>query len=382
MELLKKTAAELQAALIGNYTIDPDNKDVEMLKALEKNVFVFSGFKTYQQLKEISGKLRDENGDLRSFEDFKKEVLKVNQAYNVRYLSSEYDHAVVSSQMASQWVDIQANKEALPYLEFDATLDDRTTSTCRSLDGTRLPVDDPFWDNYYLPLHWHERSVIRQVAGGKLTDKSKLVFPELQPMFKGNVAKDGVIFPQSHPYFDVKAGKDKKRIEDAAKQVEVLSKPRKDQFETSFTNKKTSATVTTHSLADKKKDDYKNNLAIAKAFTKNGTSCELLPEINFNEKAARKSIFPKLKAYSNPDMLTSEGEYIDVKRFENIKNIVKQANRADKQGAIACISDEWHKLTDELIDDKAKQIFKSGYKGDKIYWYKDGKLIVKNRKGG
>lgn len=149
--LLKKTAAELKDALFTGYTTSTDNKNVEMLKSLERNVFVFSGFKTYQQLKDISAQLKDDKGNLRSFADFKTEVLKVNQSYNVRYLATEYDHAVVSSQMASQWLDIQANKHILPFLKFDATLDNLTTSTCRDLDGVTLPVDDPFWNTYYLP---------------------------------------------------------------------------------------------------------------------------------------------------------------------------------------------------------------------------------------
>lgn len=266
--LLKKTAAELRSALISGYKTDDTEKNIELNKQLERNVYVFSGFKTYQQLRDITDKLKDENGNLRSFSEFKKEVLAVNQNYNVRYLSAEYEHAVVSAQMASKWLDIQANKKILPYLEFDATLDNRTTSVCRNLDGTRLPVDDPFWNNYYLPLHWGERSEIRQVASGTVSDKSKIDAPELQPMFKGNVGKDGVMFPDTHPYYEASRA-DKKQILEAVNKVF----PDPNDFKKVYTGKN-GGSVSVHSLHHK--DELKSNTAVAKILADNTHQVQLL----------------------------------------------------------------------------------------------------------
>lgn len=219
MAMLRHTATQLREAITTGYGKTPDDKDFdvrdfEMLKHLQKNVYIFSGYKTYQQLREITDLLRDNQGNVRNWQDFKAEVLKNNDQYNVRYLKAEYEHALVSSQMASQWIDIQRNKHILPLLEFDATLDNRTTETCRSLNGVRLPVDNPFWHTCFLPLHWFERSVIRQVARGTITDMDTINIPELQPMFKNNVGISGVAFPESHPYY--KASKEDKKQIDAA----------------------------------------------------------------------------------------------------------------------------------------------------------------------
>ncbi len=268
MALMKKTAAELREGLLTGYTTSPDEKNKDMFNALDRNIYVFSGFKTYQQLRDISDKLTDDNGNKRSFEEFKKEVLKVNQTYNVRHLNAEYNHSIVSSQMASQWLDIQANKKILPFLKFDATLDRNTTNTCRNLDGFTARVDDPIWETYYLPLHWGERSVIMQMANGTVSDQSKISFPELQDMFKGNVGIDGVIFPKNHPYYEASKA-DQKEI---MKAVNKLF-PDPADVKKVYTSK-SGGTVSVHSTHQA--DELKSNTAVAKILADNKHDITLL----------------------------------------------------------------------------------------------------------
>jgi len=217
-DLLKKTAEHLQEAVTSGFGFSLDDedlstRDLEMLKAIHKNMFVFSGVKTYQQLRAISDKLIGEDGKARQWGEFKKEVLKVHNNYNVTYLKAEFDHAIVSSQAIRQWQEIQDTKDTLPLLQFDATLDNRTTDICISLDGVTLPADDEFWDKHFLPLHWGERSVIRKLSSGKITDKKDILLPDLKPMFENNVGKTGVAFPDTHPYYDEISKADKKQID-------------------------------------------------------------------------------------------------------------------------------------------------------------------------
>lgn len=204
--LLKSIAQELRQSInIGYKTVNDNNFDVadkNMRNALMRNIYVFSAAKTREELIQISELLTDKKGNLRPFSEFKDDVLALNDKYNQNYLSAEYNHAVVCAQQASQWIDIQKTKDTLPLLQFDATMDNRTTDTCKALDGVTLPVNDPFWDTYNLPLHFNERSVIRQLARGKITEKDTIAAPNIQPMFKNNIGKTGVVFPESHPYFD------------------------------------------------------------------------------------------------------------------------------------------------------------------------------------
>jgi hypothetical protein len=114
--------------------------------------------------------------------------------------------------MGSKWLKFQNQKDVLPWLVFDATLDNRTTTICRGLDKLTAPVEHPVWQTYMLPLHFHERSDILQAATGVLTDMSKIAFPDVAPMFSQNVGITGVAFPDTHPYFDDVSYKQAKQI--------------------------------------------------------------------------------------------------------------------------------------------------------------------------
>lgn len=105
--------------------------------------------------------------------------------------------------MARKWVDIQRNKASMPLLQFDAIIDSQTSDTCRPLDGVIKPADDPFWDLYYPPNHFNCRSTVRQLAGGRITPDADIVHPQrgIPPLFKTNLAKTGMIFPEGHPYY-------------------------------------------------------------------------------------------------------------------------------------------------------------------------------------
>ncbi|MBL7902938.1 MAG: DUF935 family protein [Bacteroidia bacterium] len=217
-DLMVETAKHLVKGVLNAFktTIeDPGLSNVEMINSLRRNVWVFSGFKTHEILRAISDKLVDEKGQVREWGSFKKEVLNLDDRYNVNYLKTEYDHALVSAQQAAQWLDIQRTKEALPLLRFVATLDDRTTDICNGLNDVTLPADHDFWKTHFLPLHWHERSLIQQLANGQITDMSKVKIPALDAMFKNNVGISGVAFPKSHPYYETSLSTARK-IEEAA----------------------------------------------------------------------------------------------------------------------------------------------------------------------
>lgn len=185
---------------------DEQSQHYRMVKALRTNVYVFSGFKTYQQLKEASLLMVDADGNIKPFTQFLKDVQGINKNYNVNYLRAEYDNALVSAQMAAKWEDFEALANDFPLLKFVATIDDRTTAICESLNGLTKPFDWPGWNKYMLPLHWGERSNIIQIADGDISDVNETDLPEPPKMFANNVGKTGIIFPETHPYFDVKKG--------------------------------------------------------------------------------------------------------------------------------------------------------------------------------
>lgn len=57
--------------------------------------------------------------------------------------------------------DVARNR---PYFMFDAIMDGRTSDGCRSLNGTILPQDHPFWDRNTPPRHHNCRSGLRTLS--------------------------------------------------------------------------------------------------------------------------------------------------------------------------------------------------------------------------
>jgi SPP1 gp7 family putative phage head morphogenesis protein len=177
------------------------DSDPEVVQFMKENIFVFSAFKSYQELKAMSELLIDESGNLKEYSKFKNDALQVHQTYDQRFLRAEYDHAVASSQMAMQWQRIVKDKALYPYLKYNAVADGGTTALCLSLNGITLPVDHDFWNRYFPPNHWGCRSTVDQDQGTSIT--SKFETPEIDSLFNGNVGKTGIIFPSKHPYFEV-----------------------------------------------------------------------------------------------------------------------------------------------------------------------------------
>lgn len=183
-----------------------EGAQVGMLKALRTNVYVFSGFKNYQFLRAATDLLVDENGIVKPFGKFRDAVLKLNNAYNVEYLRTEYNYAVASSQMAHKWQTFSENKGTLPYLKYETVGDARVRAAHAALDGIVKPVDDPFWDQYMPPNSWNCRCTVRQLAEGDVTVTQPDNLPQLNEMFRINSGKQAVVFPKNHPYYQVAAG--------------------------------------------------------------------------------------------------------------------------------------------------------------------------------
>lgn len=192
--------------------------DYEMLKDLSDNIYMFSGAKTYQQVRSLTGLLTKAEYK-NNFHSFKKEAKKFLDEYNEAYLKSEYNTAKGSARMAAEWNRIQADKDVLPLLQYQTVGDGRVRPEHAALDNIIRPADDKFWAELYPPNGWNCRCSVIQLAEGEVTDlrgKSKLK-ENVPPEFEMNVGMDKFVFKTKgkgkHPYFSV-AKKDKKRAKE------------------------------------------------------------------------------------------------------------------------------------------------------------------------
>lgn len=181
--------------------------------ALEENGFIFSGFKTFHAMRELGLSMLTTDGNIKSYNEFKKDVQQIDAHYNTNYLYAEYKHAIGACQMAAKWHE-QAKDGDRYDLQYRTAQDPNVREDHRLLHGTTLPLSDPFWDKYYPPNGWGCRCTVVQVRKGKYplsdpklamlrgdnaTDTSKL------KIFRYNPGKSMTLFPPKHPYYKAPA---------------------------------------------------------------------------------------------------------------------------------------------------------------------------------
>jgi SPP1 gp7 family putative phage head morphogenesis protein len=180
--------------------------DYKMLFDLRRNVYVFSGAKTYQEVREVVDLLvyREKN-EIRSFSDFKKKAKDVLVRYNEEYLQAEYNSAIAQSRSASQWMEFEKNSELYPMLTYHTVGDGRVRPTHAALNNISRPVDDKFWNNYMPPNGWNCRCTVLQGDDGvEKTNLKGFKQPKDVPdIFMMNPGKDRIVFSPKHPYFKV-----------------------------------------------------------------------------------------------------------------------------------------------------------------------------------
>ena len=180
----------------------------EMRQSLEQDIFVFSGFKTYHQLKEASELLRDSQGRVKSFNQFYQDVSAIRNKYNRNWLHAEYNFAVSSAQMASHWAEYQQDEE-MTNLQYRTALDDKVRPEHAALEGVTLPMSDPFWDTAFPPNGWncrcHVIPVLKEDFPLSNSQRAQDAFDDVTQgkasIFRYNPGKEGVIFPPHHPYY-------------------------------------------------------------------------------------------------------------------------------------------------------------------------------------
>ena len=176
--------------------------------ALENNAFVFSGFKTFHALREVGLSLTNPDGSIKSFERFLNDVQKINKTYNQNYLRAEYNFASASAEMAARWEQFMDDGDRY-YLQYRTAADSKVRPEHAALHGVTLPIDDPFWEQFYPPNGWNCRCSVSQVRKSKYPatpHNEAMALGEVatqrdtRQMFRFNPGKEPKTFPAHNPY--------------------------------------------------------------------------------------------------------------------------------------------------------------------------------------
>ena len=156
--------------LVFDNAVDTALKEVPLdevsVQRLKESNYVFSGIKTFHELKETFPSLLDEDGNRKPFERFLNDVQKVHKTYNVQYLRTEYNFAHASALMAARWKKFEQDGDRY-LLQYRTMYDKRVRRTHRMMHNITLPITSPFWDKYFPPNGWNCRCTVVQVRKGK-----------------------------------------------------------------------------------------------------------------------------------------------------------------------------------------------------------------------
>lgn len=204
----------------------------ELIDHLHDSTFLFSGFKTYHEAREVSARLLDtETGTFKTFDKFYEEVRSIHERYNQNYLRAEYNFAVQSTQMAVRWHKFEQDGDRY-LLQYRTANDGLVRPEHQALHNTTLPIGDPFWNDYTPPLGWNCRCTVVQVRRGKYPESDSAAAirageeatakPKLQ-IFRFNPGKTLSVFPPKHPYFKAPR-KVKQLLDPVEKRVQKMVK--------------------------------------------------------------------------------------------------------------------------------------------------------------
>ena len=202
-DYILKTGKVLSDGITEGYgKVKYNTSDIKNIASLQKNAYLFSTYKNVAFQEKIASYVNDKDGKLRSFFDFKKDVLKVDKTYNQTYLQAEYQTAVRSAQATKQWEDIVRRSKRYPNLEYKTVGDNHVREEHTDLNGQIRPINHSFWNTYYPPNGWRCRCYVvstnNPANGDDVPAVDKKTVPEV---FRHNVGNSKQAFPLAiHPY--------------------------------------------------------------------------------------------------------------------------------------------------------------------------------------
>ena len=169
----------------------------------QNNIYTFSGAKTFNEVKDLSMFIFNEDGAKRPFKEFREHGQRIDNTYNVDWLRTEQDTAFGMSQSADKWIGIEEDQELFPLLQYQTAADERVRDDHAQWDNIIRPVNDSFWDTN-MPINgWNCRCTVVRLSEGSETNIKGIKLND-DKLFGVNPGKVDYIFdPKTHPYYKV-----------------------------------------------------------------------------------------------------------------------------------------------------------------------------------
>mgnify|MGYP003391031826 CR=1 FL=1 len=195
--------------------------DDQFVSALRHNNAVFAAFKTHRLQNDVARQLLDDNGVLKSFEQWKNDVRSITSHQCNRWLQTEYNTAVLRARQAANWQQFIEEEDVLPNLKWMPSTSPNPGADHRTFWNTVLPIRHPFWTQHRPGDRWNCKCDLRS------TDETPTAVPagssdgdNPQPGLDNNPGIDAKIFAESHPYIANAYTGAREAVENAVKEME------------------------------------------------------------------------------------------------------------------------------------------------------------------
>ena len=191
------------------------------------NTARWSAFKVHRMQNDIASQLYDENGTLKPFERWAKDVEPMLDHHVNHWLRTEYNTAVIRAQQSADWQRFVENADIMPNLTWIPSTSAQPGADHKIYWGVTLPIDHPFWNSHRPGDRWGCKCSLEN------TDEPPTSIPE-DPDPKQNLpadgldnnpGKDGRLFSDSHPYIAKAIPQAKKAVEKYMSEKVDLPKP-------------------------------------------------------------------------------------------------------------------------------------------------------------
>lgn len=165
---------------------------------------VFSAFRTHRMQNDMAARLLDEDGNLKPFRQWRKDIEDIADHYCNRWLQTEYDTAVIRAHRAADWKRYEDQSDVYPNVRWMPTTSPDPDAYHRQYWEAKLtlPVGHPFWKEHRPGDRWNCKCSLRQTDEPATTGYVADFKPvPAQPGLDNNPADDGKLFGDSHPYY-------------------------------------------------------------------------------------------------------------------------------------------------------------------------------------
>ena len=297
--------------------IDPEYK---FYQALRYNNGVFSAFKVHRMQSDMVSKLRDEDGNLKPFEQWYKDVLPIADHQCRKWLNTEYNTAVLRAQQAADWRRFIENQDIFPNLKWLPSTSPTPGKDHLPFWNIVRPVNDEFWNQHRPGDRWNCKCDLRATTEPVTELPPNADEQQPHPGLDNNPGKDAKLFSNTHPYI-AKAGEEA----DEAVKARLLQLYEDSEY---YTDKPSNGRLTVSFIADDK--DLTDNVRAARAILASFEDAKVFIRPDFKKF--------KIFGHKNPEYRIN-GLVADRKGIMSEKGVTAAFKSAIKQGCECVVLD-------------------------------------------